>query len=106
MSTEDFSVYRNQRELFLNCSNFLCVNIPIHDDTVLESEETFYVSVELGTTALRTNISLNETQLQVTILDNEAGKYLILLSCCHIYVTCSGKRYHLGENILSRYGQK
>ena len=87
MSTEDFRVYRNRRELFLNCSTSLCVNISIHDDTVLEVEETFYVSVELGTTALRTNISLNETKLQVIILDNEAGKYMnTTFCCCHRYI--------------------
>ena len=74
VSPEDFSAYRYQREFFLNCSDSLCVNISIHDDTILEFEETFYVSVELGTTALRTNISLNETKMYITIMDNDAGK--------------------------------
>ncbi|CAI8014076.1 hypothetical protein GBAR_LOCUS8828, partial [Geodia barretti] len=50
-SPGDFSAVRQQMQLFLNCSKSLCVSIPIRDDTVLELEETFEVSVELGTTA-------------------------------------------------------
>ena len=73
-SPGDFSAVRQQMQLFLNCSKSLCVSIPIRDDTVLELEETFEVSVELGTTAARTNISLSRTNLQIAIVDNETGE--------------------------------
>ena len=50
------------------------MNVSVHDDPVLELNETFDVLVELGTTAARTNVSLNETRLQITIVDEETGQ--------------------------------
>ena len=50
------------------------MNVSVHDDSVLELDETFDVLVELGTTAARTNVSLNETKLQITIVDEETGQ--------------------------------
>ena len=66
------------------------MNVSVHDDSVLELNETFDVLVELGTTAARTNVSLNETRLQTTIVDEETGQsrhqnHVLVSTVAYIY---------------------
>ena len=63
-----------ERTLFPVCTKSLCVNVTIIDDDVLETEESLVVSVELSEEAVR-NL-LNNSRLEIDILDNDDGEYI------------------------------
>ena len=54
--------------------NDVCVNIPLADDTVVEGDETFTVSLtRLSSTDARiSRVSLNPARAQVTINDDDS----------------------------------
>ena len=56
------------------CRNDVCVNIPLADDTVVEGDETFTVSLtRLSSTDARiSRVSLNPARAQVTINDDDS----------------------------------
>ena len=55
------------------CGDDVCVNIELADDTVVEGDETFSVSLtRLSSTDARiSRVSLNPAQAQVTINDDD-----------------------------------
>ena len=61
--------------LFPICTQNLCVNVTIIDDDILETEESLIVSVELSEEAVRNGILLNDSRLEIDILDNDDGEY-------------------------------
>ena len=65
-----------ERTLFPVCTQSLCVNVTIIDDDVLETEESLVVSVELSEEAVRNGILLNNSRLEIDILDNDDGEYI------------------------------
>ena len=62
-----------ERTLFPVCTKSLCVNVTIIDDDILETEESLVVSVE---EAIRNGILLNNSRLEIDILDNDDGEYI------------------------------
>ena len=65
-----------KRTLFPVCAQSLCVNVTIIDDDILETEESLIVSVELSEEAVRNGILLNDSRLEIDILDNDDGEYI------------------------------
>ena len=65
-----------ERTLFPVCTKSLCVNVTIIDDDVLETEESLAVSGELSEEAVRNGILLNNSRLEIDILDNDDGEYI------------------------------
>ena len=65
-----------ERTLFPICTESLCVNVTIIDDDILETEESLVVSVELSEEAVRNGILLNDSRLEIDILDNDDGEYI------------------------------
>ena len=65
-----------QRTPFPVCTQSRCVNITIIDDDILETEESLIVSVELSEEAVRNGILLNDSRLEIDILDNDDGEYI------------------------------
>ena len=65
-----------KRTLFPVCTQSLCVNVTIIDDDILETEESLVVSVELSEEAVRNGILLNDSRLEIDILDNDDGEYI------------------------------
>ena len=61
--------------LFPICTPSFCVNVTIIDDDILETEESLVVSVELSEEAVRNGILLNDSRLEIDILDNDNGEY-------------------------------
>ena len=61
--------------LFPVCTQSLCVNVTIIDDDILETEESLVVSVELSEEAVRNGTLLNDSRLEIDILDNDDGEY-------------------------------
>ena len=64
------------RTLFPVCTQSRCVNIIIIDDDILETKESLIVSVELSEEAVRNGILLNDSRLEIDILDNDDGEYI------------------------------
>ena len=64
-----------ERTPFPVCTQSLCVNVTIIDDDILETEESLVVSVELSEEAVRNGILINDSRLEIFILDNDDGEY-------------------------------
>ena len=61
-------------------SSRLCVNIPITNDTVVEGNETFTVTVTSNDTTVQTGPNSNST---VTIIDNDGRQCRHILNVIH-----------------------
>ena len=79
MSPDDFEGYEIQTAFSL-CTKRLCVNITINEDTVLEKEELFYVSMSLGMYVTKSFIIFNGTLLPIVIVDDDKGTNECLLT--------------------------
>ena len=84
---EDYGSIQETKEFPL-CMPFVCVDIPIHDNGILEQNEVFVVSVGLGRRALVNNITLNQTYLEVVIRDNDESKtlQLVYIGSMHVVI--------------------
>ena len=73
-SLVDFGELRQLPLSLIPSATSLYVVLSIHDDTTLELDETFNVTMNLDERASQNNITLNETSVQVTIMDSDEGR--------------------------------
>ena len=73
-SLVDFGELRQLPLSFIPSATSLYVVLSIHNDTTLELDETFNVIMNLDESASQNNITLNETSVQVTIMDEGRGR--------------------------------
>ena len=62
-----------------DCEHKVCVNVTVNDDNIMEGTEAFLILLERSPSLPLPGIMLNTTQAEITLLDSDDSKYVIVV---------------------------